>query len=64
MACCQQAQMTRSQARATMRVAWGLRLPRARASAYRPPAQGNASRELWAKAVRALRARRLAAQRK
>jgi len=28
------------------------------------PAQGNASRELWAKAVRALRARRLAAQRK
>jgi len=42
----------------------GLSLPRARARAYRPPAQGNASRELWAKAVRALRARRLAAQRK
>jgi hypothetical protein len=56
--------MTRSQARATMRVAWGLRLPRARASAYSRPAQGEARRELWAKAVRALRARRLAAQRK
>jgi hypothetical protein len=47
--------MTRSQARATMRVAWGLRLPRARASAYRRPAQGEANREWWAKAVRDLR---------
>jgi hypothetical protein len=46
-----------------MRVAWGLRL-RPRASAYRRRAQGEANRELWAKAVRALRARRLAAQRK
>src|SRR5215218_5536909 len=33
--------MTRSQARATMRVACGLRLPRARASAYSRPAQGD-----------------------
>ena len=56
--------MTRSQARATMRMAWGLRLPRARASAYSSAAQGDASRELWAKVVSALRARRLAAQRK
>jgi hypothetical protein len=62
-ACCQQAQMTRSQARATMRVACGLRLPRVRAWAYRRPAQGEANRELCAKAVRALPARRLAAQR-
>ena len=64
MAVCQQAQMTRSQARATMRVACGLGLPRARASAYSRPAQGDCIRALCAKAVRAVRARELAAQRK
>ncbi len=61
---CWQAQMTRIQARATMRVAWGLRLPQARASAWSLAANGDCIRELWAKAVMALRARALAAQRK
>ena len=53
--------MTRSQARATIRVACGLRLPRARASAYSRPAQGDCMRALWAKAVRAVRAQVLRA---
>jgi hypothetical protein len=47
-----------------MRVAWGLRLPQARASAWSLAANGDCIRELWAKAVMALRARALAAQRK
>ncbi len=44
-------------------MAWGWCLPRRRASAYSLAAQGEACREVSAKACNAVRARRLAAQR-
>src|SRR6266540_711073 len=55
--------MTRSQTRARMRMAWGWCLPCRRASACSLAAQGEACRELSARACSAVRARRLAAQR-
>jgi hypothetical protein len=56
--------MTRSQARARTRTAWGWCLPRRRASAYSLAAQGELCRELPAKVVSACRALVLAAHRK
>src|SRR4029450_7149724 len=55
--------MTRSQARPRMRIAWGWRLPRGRASGYSLAAQGEPCRALSAKTCRAWRALRLAAMR-
>lgn len=49
---CQQAQMTRSQARIRMRMAWGWRLPRRRACRYRWAAHWEAWRLLSAKVSR------------
>jgi hypothetical protein len=56
--------MTRSQARARMRTAWGWCLPRRRASVYSLAAHGELCRELLAKVVSACLALVLAAHRK